>query len=159
MSDFDDERQQGRPRRAAPDGRVYVHSRCGGQTHVSGGDYTHICDPFWPCTGTYCCTCSTFVPLNSVSWADTGETITAYRSRMRAETPGPVLAWRYGLGLLPGALLGVAIGLLIALLARVSQARMTGFAIVGGIVGALLLYVIGTVILNRAFDVDYRRKR
>jgi hypothetical protein len=99
------------------------------------------------------------VPLSSVSWADTGETITAFRSRMRAETPGPILAWRYGLGLLPGGLLGVALGLLIALLARVAQSRMTGFAIVGGIAGAILSYAIGTAILNRAFNVDYRRKR
>ena len=27
-------------------GRVYVHTHCGGQTRVSGGDFTHICDPF-----------------------------------------------------------------------------------------------------------------
>ena len=53
MSRFDDEdneEEEYEDRRGrAPDGRVYVHRTCGGQIKVTGGDYTHICDPFWPC--------------------------------------------------------------------------------------------------------------
>src|SRR4051812_10389467 len=108
MSDFDfkneDQDQEDRPpsSRRTPSGRVYVHDRCGGQTRVSGGDYTHLCDPFWPCTGTYCCGCRAFVSLGEVCWADTEEPISAYRRRLRRQTPGLIQAWRYGVGLLPG---------------------------------------------------------
>ncbi|HYT92789.1 MAG TPA: hypothetical protein VEL76_28995 [Gemmataceae bacterium] len=154
----DEERflQRGGP---APTGRVYHHSRCGGETRVSGGDYTHICDPFWPCTGTFCCGCSNFVPLHEVIWLDTEEVISDYRRRMRAETPGFLKAWRFGVGFLVGGAVGALLGLLIALIAQARAGRMVGFVAVGGLLGAVLCYVIGTIILNRAMGVDYRRMR
>jgi hypothetical protein len=159
MSDFDFEDDPGRSarHRGAPTGRVYLHTRCGGQTRVSGGDYTHICDPFWPCTSTYCCECAGFAPLTEVRWADTGETVADYRSRLRRETPGLIQTWRYGVGLLAGGVVGAVASLLTAIVADVAQNRRVGFAIVGGLVGALVLYLLGTVVLNRVFGVDYRR--
>src|SRR5579884_1737289 len=90
MADFDDDDDDRGPdirRRPSTRGRVYVHRRCGGMTEVSGGDYTHICDPFRPCTGTYCCRCAGFVSLDDVFWADTEEPISEYRVRLREETP------------------------------------------------------------------------
>jgi hypothetical protein len=159
MNDFDEDDgpEQAARRHASITGRVYVHHGCGGQTRVSGGDYTHICDPFWPCTGTFCCGCSNFVPLGEVSWTDTGETVSAYRRRMRAETPAVVKVWRFGGGLVVGAALGVLIGFLVALAARVPRDRSTGFIIVGALVGAFLVYYLGTVLLNRLLGIDYRR--
>ncbi len=161
MSDFhdDDDPEQLNPRRGTPTGRVYIHTRCGGQTRVSGGDYSHICDPFWPCTSTYCCQCAGFAPLSEVCWADTEETVSEYRSRMRAETPGLLRAWRYGLGFLVGGAVGAVGGLLVTLVAQVPRNRAGTFALVGGLIGALLFYVLGTVILNRALGIDYRRMR
>jgi hypothetical protein len=159
--DEDDEDEWGRIVRqgGTPTGRVYVHDRCGGFTQVSGGDYTHICDPFWPCTGTYCCTCADFAPLHEVRWADTGEPVSDYRARMRAETPGLLKAWRFGLGALPGGALGALLGWLAAVISRVPENQGLGFTIVGGIVGAILCYVVGAMILTRAFGMDYRRIR
>ncbi|MCI0462819.1 MAG: hypothetical protein L0Z62_38220 [Gemmataceae bacterium] len=159
MNDFDDDDEGASPRHRTVTGRVYVHHACGGQTRVSGGDYTHICDPFWPCTGTFCCQCAGFVPLGTVSWADTGEVISAYRRRMRAETPGLLKVWRFGGGLLAGGALGALVGLLIALAARVPANRSAGFVIIGALVGALVIYVAGTMLLNRLLDIDYRRMR
>src|SRR5262249_33537703 len=111
------------------------------------------------CTSTYCCGCSNFVPLSDVLWADTGEAIADYRSRLRAETPALLLAWRYGMGLLLGAAVGAALGLLVALIARAPQDRIVGYAIVGGIAGAVLVYALGIFILNRVFGINYRRMR
>jgi hypothetical protein len=158
MKDFDDEDVPRRSvRKRTPNGRVYVHRRCGGHTKVSGGDYTHICDPFWPCTSTYCCQCSGFAPLSEVRWADTGETVAAYRRRVRSETPAMIQVWRYGVGLVPGGLAGAILGLLVALLTDAPNKSLAGFAIIGGLIGAFLIYLLGTILLNKAFDVDYRR--
>jgi hypothetical protein len=157
--DEDEEREELEDEEETPNGRTYVHRGCGGATHVSGGDYTHICDPFWPCTSTFCCGCNSFVPLDDVAWANTGEKISKYRSRMRSETPGALKAWRFGVGFLIGGAIGVGVGLLCAVLANMPRQRTTGFLIVGGLVGAFVVYLIGTMILNRVYGIDYRRKR
>ncbi len=157
--DEDDDRDELVPRGRTPDGRVYVHRRCGGQTRVSGRDFAHICDPFWPCTGTYCCTCQGFAPLSEVRWADTGEAVSDYRRRMRAQTPLAIKIWRYGAGLLPGAAIGALVGLVIALIAQLPPARIAASAGVGAILGGLLIYFIGVLILGLVLGVDYRRMR
>jgi hypothetical protein len=147
-----------------PAGRVYVHTRCGGATRVSGRDYRHVCDPFWPCTSTYCCTCADFAPLNQVQWADTGETVADYRRRVARQTPLLPRAWRCGMGFLVGAALGAPLGLAVALIVQSMQrganapALSTG-ALVGGALGALLCYFVGTLVLNRIFGIEYRRMR
>src|SRR5262249_32255300 len=87
-------------RGGTPTRRLYSHPRGGGGTLVSGGDYDHICDPYWTCTATYCCGCGGFVPLTEVTWANTGETVAEYRARLRRLTPGWLAAWRSGLGAL-----------------------------------------------------------
>jgi len=155
--DFEDDRRPPVRRGRTPTGRVYVHRGCGGQTRASGGDYTHICDPFWPCTGTYCCGCRTFVPLSQVRWVDTGEPVSAYRRRVRAETPVLLQAWRYRLALLPGGGVGAVVGLVFSLAAGFNPQGLAIVALVGALVGALIVYFAGTFILNRIFDVDYRR--
>lgn len=149
MSDVQRNGNRGRsiPLRETPTGRGYVHTRCGDETWVDENHFTHICDPFRPCTGTYCCTCADFAPLNEVRWADTGENILAYRKRLRAQTPALLRVWRYGAGFLAGGAVGAVVGLL------------TGFALVGMLVGAVGGYLLGTVLLNRVFDIDYRRMR
>jgi hypothetical protein len=159
VSDLHEDDAERFMRASTPDGRVYVHTRCGGQTRVSGGDYTHICDPFWPCTGTWCCTCSGVAPLTEVRWVDTGEPVSDYRSRMRKETPALLQVWRFGGGLLAGGGVGALIGVLVSFLAWTPEARIGWFALVGGLIGAVVCYFIGTIILNSLFGIDYRRMR
>jgi hypothetical protein len=166
MVDYRDSDQLQRhiPDPITPTGRVYVHTRCGGATRVSGRDYRHICDPFWPCSSTYCCTCAGFAPLAEVQWADTGETVADYRRHMARQTPLLPKAWRCGVGFLVGAALGATAGLAVVLIVQAIQrganapALSTG-ALIGGAIGALLCYFIGTLVLNWVFDIDYRRMR
>ncbi len=157
MSDVEDDDEDA----FVPDvnGRVYVHSRCGGQTRVSGGDFTHICDPFWPCTSTYCCQCAGFAPLNQVQWIETGELVSEFRSRVRSKTPGMLKVWRYGMGFLLGGAVGAPIGLLVWRIAQATQNKFDVFALFGAGAGALVCYIVGTIVLNRAFGIDYRRMR
>ena len=142
---------------AAPTSRTYTHRRCEGQTVVSDAHYTHISDPFRPCTATYCCTCANFVPLPEVFWSDSGEDLVAYRQRMRKETPGTLRFWRSGLGLLLGGAIGAGIGYLISLAVQIPLNKGIGFILAGLILGGMLTYLIGSLILTRIYDIDYRR--
>ena len=142
-----------------PTGRVYVHSSCGGETCVTGLDFIHICDPFWSCGRTYCCTCADFVPLSEVYWADTGESLSKYRRRLRAQTPGSLKAWRYGLGFIAGGAFGAGVGLLVWIVAQAPQNTTDSYMLVGGLVGGVVCYILGTFLLNRAFGICYRRMR
>jgi hypothetical protein len=153
--DFEHDRRRGR----TPTGRVYVHARCGGATRVGGGDYKHICDPFWPCTGTYCCTCEGDFPLREVRWEDTGERVSDFRRRVRGRTPVLLQAWRCGLGLVPGALLGLLVLVLAAVVVGIPPLRSACPALVVGLLAAVAGYLLGTMMLNRALGIDYRRMR
>jgi hypothetical protein len=72
---------------AKPSWRAYRHSACGSTTVVSGDDYVLLECPFRPVSGTFCCGCKRFVPLDEVKWADSGETIAAYRKRVASTVP------------------------------------------------------------------------
>jgi len=67
--------------------RVYYHISCGKPTRVSGDDFVRLECPFRPVGGTFCCRCARFVALDSVRWADTDETISAYRQRVWDSVP------------------------------------------------------------------------
>lgn len=145
--------------RRTPTRRVYVHTSCDGETCVAGLDYIHICDPFWPCERTYCCTCARMVPLSEVYWADTRERISEYRKRLRSQTPATLKAWRYGLGFVAGAAFGAGVGLLVSMMDQAPQNRADGYMLVGGLVGGIVCYILGTLLLNRRFGIHYRRMR
>ena len=78
---------QGEQAGGKPNARVYYHVTCGKATIVSGDDYVLLECPFRPVSSTYCCGCQTFVPLHMVRWADSDESIAAYRERVRATVP------------------------------------------------------------------------
>ena len=139
--------------------RAYEHLDCGGVTVVSGGDYLHICDPYRICTGTYCCTCQGFVGLDRVVWADTGEIVTKYRSRMRGLTPMPLKVWRMGTGALLGGSVGALMALVVSLLLRLDGKTVATTCIISGLVGAVILHVIGALILGLIWPIDYSRIR
>jgi hypothetical protein len=153
MSDLHDDDDGPLPQEedgGAPTSRVYVHTRCGGQTHVSGADFAQICDPFWPCRATYCCQCAGKAPLDEVRWTDTEEAVSEYRRRVRQQTPALVKAWHYGLGFLIGGAAGAVAGWLMG---------SAAFAIGGGVVGALVCHQVGIPVLNQMYGIDYRRIR
>jgi hypothetical protein len=54
---------------------------------VSGDDYVVLECPFRPVSGTFCCHCRQFVPLNAVRWADSDEKISDYRQRVYDSVP------------------------------------------------------------------------
>jgi hypothetical protein len=66
-----------------PVSRAYEHKSCKAVTVASGDDLVRLECAFRPLDETYCCRCQTFVGLDEVRWADTGETISAYRRRLK----------------------------------------------------------------------------
>ena len=138
-----------------PEGRAYVHDKCGGVTVVSGGDFTHICDPFRICTGTYCCTCQGFAPLEQVRWVDTDEVVADYRARLKEGTPEALKVWRSGVGCAVGLVFGLLVGLLIYLVAK-PRGHIAWFL---GVAGSLIVAIVGSLILEAKYKIDYRRKR
>ena len=146
-------------RRRTPTSRVYVHRHCGTETIVGDSAFRHICDPFWPCTGTYCCQCDDYSPLHHVRWADTEERISDFRQRMRENTPALVKVWRYGGGLIVGGLIGSAPAILAAVLTRFPWQSLICVGIAGMTIGAIATYLLGTLLLNIAFGIDYCRMR
>jgi hypothetical protein len=140
-------------RRKAPDSRPYVHERCGQVTLVSGDDFSRLANPFTFVSQTYCVACGAFVSLRSVAWADTGESIAAYRRRLRAEAPLSVKLAGWLLGPLAGLLIGAGVGWLI------TPQDLKG-PVVGGVAGLVLAAGFLMPLLSRwVGGVDYRRVR
>ncbi len=138
-----------------PDDRSYVHTACGRKTTVNGDEYLGLCDPMSLWLGllpqsTLCVHCKTTLPLNEFVWADTKETLAAYRARLRQTIPLPVRWFIYLLRIflfvffpVAGFLLGRAISGLV-------------LAIVGALVGAFIgLLAVGMQMLMGQGD---RRK-
>src|SRR5262245_49688027 len=67
--------------------RAYKHDACGGQTVVSGDEHVLLECPFRPVQATFCCTCEQMVPLESVSWSDSGQNIAEYRRQVYDSVP------------------------------------------------------------------------
>jgi hypothetical protein len=70
-----------------PHSRAYRHEACGGDTLVSGDDYVLLECPFRPVDATFCCTCEQMVPLESVSWVDSGQNVAQYRRQVHDSVP------------------------------------------------------------------------
>jgi hypothetical protein len=76
-------------------------------------------------TATICCKCGP-VPLSSVSWVETGETLTKYRSRLRSYSPSwLMLLWPLF------ALAGAGCGLFYGFTHGLPQGRLVGLATAG----------------------------
>ena len=139
---------------AVPDGRPYVHQKCGEATTISGSDFRSICNPFELVGGTMCVQCNDFRPLREFAWVDTGEAIDQYRARVRAMFPGHGLKRRLiGLGSIVG-------GTVLGTFAGVPFASMRSIA--APAIGCLVGFVLGTVVAVRdrvKHQVDGRRYR
>jgi hypothetical protein len=137
--------------------RPYVHDLCDTTTVVSGGDYAHICNPFWPCTSTYCCGCGGFVSLSSVFWRDTGEPVSEFRSRMMSLTPLYIKLWVFLFGFIPGALLGAPVGAGLAFIKN--PGGLITWIAVGAVIGSVSVYFIGLIVLFSIGGIGYTRTR
>ena len=71
------------PAKGPPVSRAYEHKSCHAITVASGDDLVRLECAFRPLDGAYCCRCQSFVYLDEVRWADSGETISAYRQRLK----------------------------------------------------------------------------
>jgi hypothetical protein len=128
-----DEVDQPRKKVAPKDSRVYVHTTCGSQTKISGADFDHLTDPFWLCTGTYCCECQKHVSLGAVYWKNTGEPIANYRRRLRRKAPTFIKVWHYGLGPGLGSVFGSLISLAVAMLTPGRTQPLWYFILIGAL--------------------------
>jgi hypothetical protein len=72
-------------------------------------------------------------------------------------TPGFVRAWRLGLGLAIGAILGAAPGVVLSAASRMPMQMTMPVIVVGAGIGLPICYFLGIVLLNRAYGIDYRR--
>ena len=80
----------------APSQRTYVHLACAQSTTVDGEDYKMLCDPFTGPFGvsTFCVHCGGQDKLERFIWADTRESLAAYRQRVRSTLSSSYLLWR-----------------------------------------------------------------
>lgn len=123
-------------------GRGYIHRRCGSETVISGRHFVGLCNPFAPCSGTICMECGPDSTKNFV-WADTGESVSRYRRRLRRASPGlTALNW----------LVAPAIGALIGAIALSGvegpNLSSTVASAVGAVVGILLMVLFIAPILT-----------
>ena len=70
-----------------PSSRAYIHDKCGQTTDVDGGDFKNVASPVPGMKGTMCASCCGMFLMNEFKWADTGEPISAYYERHRAQVP------------------------------------------------------------------------
>lgn len=112
--------------------------------------------PFAYSSGTYCTQCRNHFPLSAFVWADTGESITAYRKRLRTTAPSGIklCAWYLGpaIEMAVGALVGVVL-----ILSGVEFHRL--LFLVFMIFGLVLGYAIGLWIGQSIWGIDYRKEK
>lgn len=63
--------------------RVYQHDRCGKNTEVTNEHLRAIYDPYKDVRRTYCVICKDYYPLDEFKWVETGETLSAFRKRLK----------------------------------------------------------------------------
>jgi hypothetical protein len=156
--DDDDEEVDGKrksKRKSSPGhSRVYVHDACGGETEISGDDFARVANPFAWVSQTYCASCERFAGLGRFSWADTDETLTDYRRRLRRRAPLSLKLWGWVFGPLIGAGICAISGFLLATNNR------RGGAITGGVVGVVIFPLFLIQYLSKwIWGIDYRRKK
>jgi hypothetical protein len=70
---------------SVPESRAYRHTKCGGETVISGPAFETASNPLSDMTRTWCTPCNAFFPITEIEWLDTGETIAKYYERHGAK--------------------------------------------------------------------------
>jgi hypothetical protein len=149
------EESENRPakRDSVPTERAYVHQHCGQATVVSGNDFSRLVNPFAFVSATYCVSCQGAFSLAAFSWEDTGESILAYRRRMRRMAPLSFKLCGWVVGPLLSGLIGAAIGWLF------TPQEAKG-PIIGGLMGLLIAAGFLMPLLAKwIWGIDYRAER
>lgn len=138
-----------------PLSRKYRHQKCNGVTEIGGDDFSHLSNPYQPCTQTFCCTCSGLANVSEVVWTDSGEVVREYRHRVLMQSPFPIKYWRLGVGVFVGVAIGfgIAYPFFNALPIEESEKYYVGFMIAGGII----VYPLGGYLLDLLYKFDPRR--
>lgn len=124
-------------------GRIYIHKKCGESTCIAEGDFAGLCNPFEACLGTICATCGRPDALKNFKWADTGESVVAYRKRLYDASPPFYRLWTYAISPLLGVILGGTIAALFF-----QKNLVTDFAI-GAVVGVpLMFFIVGPKVIR-----------
>lgn len=97
-----------------PESRTYRHTKCGGETTISGPAFETASNPLSDMTRTWCSPCNSFFPISDYEWSDTGETIQKYYERHGAKASRferflcskPFLLASVAVGLIAGAIAG-----------------------------------------------------
>jgi hypothetical protein len=138
---------------SAPTERAYIHQACGGTTVVSGNDFSRLANPFAFVSSTVCATCKTAASLGTFSWADTGESLTAYRRRLRRTAPLALKICGWVVAPLVALALGAGIGWLVA------RQDIKG-PIIGGFLGLLIgAGFVMPLLAKWVWGIDYRAAR
>lgn len=138
----------------AEEGRPYVHKKCGQVTVISGSDFVGLCNPFEPCMGTICASCGGPDSTSQFAWADTEESISDYRARLRAAAPASLKIWNYVISPLVGAGVGGIVG------AMLDPKNPLAGGSIGAAVGALVMFFfIGPKITGVLGAGEFYRKR
>ena len=163
-----DEVSEVETRIAAPTSRVYIHHACGQGTEVGGSDFTHLADPFRPCSKTFCVSCRCMVPLHDVRWVETGETVADYRRRVRTTMPPGERLFYQGTGPAVGLVLGLVGGVLWSVVMASPPGaggggggKATGLiaVVLGAIIGAVVgTVVLSTLLMRHVWGIDFRHQ-
>ncbi len=132
---------------------AYHHEACGGDTTISPDVVAWMTgDPYGFIVSTKCANCGRYVGLRAVTWKDTGETVAAYRKRLRRQTYPLLIALRLVVGPLTGALIGAAIG---------AVANLKNWDL-GALAGVVIGLPLGYYVTGMAYQIGWamtRKKR
>ena len=84
---FDAELEPRDTSETGPDDRIYVHDLCGSCTLINGSSFHWIVNPLRYSSGESVCSGCGVATEMTLRWADTGETVSRFRSRMWRHTP------------------------------------------------------------------------
>jgi len=138
--------------------RACRHNGCGGEMVIGGKDFVRLTDPFVSVAGTlHCARCLRTDWLASFHWADTGEDLVSYRTRVRKAAPAALKIWSAAqlVVIVSFDLIGIIIG---AFFGVITGTHAGG--VFGAVVGFVLAVGLGPLILwpiSRMLRADFRR--
>ena len=141
-----------RPTAPAPDGvpNVYHHDACGGDTTIAPDVVAWMTgDPYNFILSLKCANCGRRVRTRALTWKDTGETLKAYRKRLRRQTSRLLTVLRLVVGPLTGALIGAAIG---------AAANLKNWNL-GALAGVVVGLPLGYYVTGLAFQIGWMMTR
>lgn len=139
------------------DSRPYRHVACGGVTMAEGKTFQIICDPLMPLVQIDCDQCEAEIKLKDLAWADTGETLSDYRRRLRETLPGFVRAWAMGMGFAIGGIIGAIVVVILQNIYGTGKAGPWVFPIFGFFMVGFFFHIGGGSVIRLVSNVKTPR--